>query len=405
VDYRNGTVHIRAEVIEKPAGGTPTTWTLCYIPNKGRKVGYGCTGTGVYKEKGVYESDVKMTSFWQNDNIVWEAGIKEMHLVMKDDSGGSGPEVLQIEDIEVRPPGEGEVQISVKALGLNRAESMFRSGQYLEDPRLPAQLGYEAAGTVAAVGPDVKGFAVGDAVSTIPAFSLNQYGLYGDLANAPVHAVTRHPASLSWEEAAAVWMQYMTAYGALIDIAKLTKGDTLLIPAASSSVGLAAIQIANRVGAVPVALTRGTSKRQALLDNGAAHVIVTDEQDLVKEALRITGGKGARVVFDPVGGPTFNKLVQATSRGGILFLYGALSTEPLPVLDVLGKWATIRGYILPEITGDPERMERGKKFVNEGLADGSFKPLIAKTFPLEQIVEAHRYLESNQQVGKVVVTV
>ncbi|HKB06637.1 MAG TPA: GDSL-type esterase/lipase family protein [Gemmataceae bacterium] len=90
VDYRNGTVHIRAEVIEKPAGGAPTTWSLCYIPNKGQKNGYGCTGTDVYREKGVYEKDVKMTSFWQNDNIVWEEGIKEMHLVMKDDSGGAG---------------------------------------------------------------------------------------------------------------------------------------------------------------------------------------------------------------------------------------------------------------------------------------------------------------------------
>src|SRR5438105_15492293 len=140
-----------------------------------------------------------------------------------------------------------EVQITVKALGLNRAEAMFRSGQYLEDPKLPARLGYEAAGTVAAVGLGVKGFKVGDAVSTIPSFSLNQYGLYGDLANAPVHAVTHHPATLSWVEAAAVWMQYMTAYGALIDIGKLAKGDTLLIPAASSSVGLAAIQIATRI--------------------------------------------------------------------------------------------------------------------------------------------------------------
>src|SRR6266540_3100064 len=225
-----------------------------------------------------------------------------------------GPEVLQIDEIEVPPPGKGEVQISVKALGLNRAESMFRSGQYLEDPKLPAHLGYEAAGTVAAVGPDVKGFKIGDAVSTIPSFSLNQYGLYGERANAPVHAVTHHPKNLSWEEAAAVWMQYLTAYGALIDLGKLAKGDTLLIPAASSSVGLAAIQIANRVGAVPVALTRGSSKKKALQEAGAAHVIVTDEQDLVKEVLGITGGRGARVVFDPVGGPTFAKLVRATAR-------------------------------------------------------------------------------------------
>jgi hypothetical protein len=148
------------------------------------------------------------------------------------------PEVLRIEEVEVPPPGKGEVQIRIKALGLNRAESMFRQGQYLEEPKLPSRLGYEAAGTIAAVGPGVQGFKVGDVVSTIPSFSLNDYGLYGDLSNAPVHAVTHHPASLSWEEAAAIWMQYLTAYGALIDIGKLTKGDTILIPAASSSVGL-----------------------------------------------------------------------------------------------------------------------------------------------------------------------
>ncbi len=318
-----------------------------------------------------------------------------------------GPEVLKIEDLEVPPPGSGEIQIRVHALGLNRAEAMFRRGQYLEDPKLPARLGYEAAGTVAAVGPGVQGFKIGDAVSTIPAFSLNSYGVYGELANAPVHAVAHHPPSLSWTEAAAVWMQYLTAYGALIDIAGLKSGDAVVIPAASSSVGLAAIQIANKVGAMPIALTRGSAKRRALLDAGAAHVIATDEQDLVREILGLTGGKGARVVFDPVGGPTFNKLIEATARLGIVFLYGALSPDPtpLPLFNVLSKWITIRGYVLMEITGDPRRFERGKAFVNAGLADGSFRPVIARTFPLDQIVEANRFLESNQQIGKVVVTV
>jgi NADPH:quinone reductase-like Zn-dependent oxidoreductase len=231
--------------------------------------------------------------------------------------------------------------------------------------------------------------------------------MYAELANAPAPAVVKHPESLSFEEASAAWMQYVTAYGALVDIGGLTKGDTLVIPAASSSVGLAAIQIANKVGATPIALTRGSSKRQALLDAGAAHVIASDEQDLVKELLGLTGGKGARMVFDPVGGPTFARLAQATARLGILFLYGALSPEPtpLPLFDVLGKWITIRGYVMMEITRDPARLGRAKAFVNEGLADGSLKPLIAKTFPLEEIVEAHRYLESNQQIGKVVVTV
>jgi NADPH:quinone reductase-like Zn-dependent oxidoreductase len=318
-----------------------------------------------------------------------------------------GPEVLEIEQLDVPPPGPGEVQIDIKAIGLNRAESMFRSGQYLEEPKLPARLGYEASGTVAAVGPGVRGFEAGDAVSVIPAFSLNRYGLYAERANAPAHAVVHHPPSLSWEEAAAVWMQYVTAYGALIDVGHLTGGDALVIPAASSSVGLAAIQIANKVGATPIALTRGGSKRQALLDAGAAHVIATDEQDLVKEILDLTGGKGARVVFDPVGGPTFEKLAKATAQLGIIFLYGALSAEqtPLPLFDVLGRWLTVRGYVMMEITGDPARLEKSVAFINQGLVEGSLKPLIAKTFPLAEIVEAHRYLESNQQIGKVVVTV
>ncbi len=294
-----------------------------------------------------------------------------------------GPEVLKIEQVDVPPPGKGEVQIAVKALGLNRAESMFRSGQYLEVPKLPARLGYEAAGTVAAVGPGVQGFKVGDAVSTIPSFSLNDYGLYGELANAPAHAVTHHPASLSWVEAAAVWMQYLTAYGALIDIAGLSQGEAVVIPAASSSVGLAAIQIANKVGAVPVALTRGGAKKQALLDAGAAHVIATDEQDLVKEILGLTGGKGARVVFDPVGGPTFEKLAKATARLGIIFLYGALSTEPtpLPLFDVLGRWLTVRGYVLMEITTDPARLERGKRFSERGAGRRQSQAAHRQDFP------------------------
>jgi NADPH:quinone reductase-like Zn-dependent oxidoreductase len=150
-----------------------------------------------------------------------------------------GPEVLRIEELEVPAPGPGEVRIQVMALGLNRAESMFREDHYLERPTLPARLGYEAAGTIESIGPDVEGLKVGDAVSTVPSFSQNQYGVYGELAVVPATAVVKHPPQLSWEQAAAVWMQYLTAYGALIDIGGLTSGDVVLIPAASSSVGLA----------------------------------------------------------------------------------------------------------------------------------------------------------------------
>jgi NADPH:quinone reductase len=319
-----------------------------------------------------------------------------------------GPEVLKIEEIEVRPPGKGEVRIAVKALGLNRAESMFRSGRYLEDPILPARMGYEAAGTVEAVGEGVKDLKVGDAVSTIPAFSQNDYGVYGDVALVPAAAVAKHPPSLSWAEAAAIWMQYATAYGAIIDIANLKADDTLLIPAASSSVGIAAIQLANLVGATPIALTRTSRKKHPLLELGAKHVIATEEYDLVAEVMKLTDGQGARVAFDPVGGPTLAKLASALASQGILFLYGALSTEPtpLPLFEVLGKSLTIRGYLLFELTSKPDRLEKAKRYIVDGLASGKLKPIIAKTFDgLDQIVAAHRYLESNAQIGKIVVTV
>ena len=191
-----------------------------------------------------------------------------------------GPDVLKIEQVDVPAPGAGEVRIRVRALGLNRAEAMFRSGAYLEDPVFPAQLGYEAAGTIDAIGPDVTGFQVGDAVSVVPAFAFSSYGMYGDLVLAPVRATVKHPESLDWASAAATWMQYLTAWGALIEIANLARGDFLLIPAASSSVGLAAIQIAKRPenkGKLIVTIGCSTGERYlstALADKARGEVIV-----------------------------------------------------------------------------------------------------------------------------------
>lgn len=318
-----------------------------------------------------------------------------------------GPEVLRIEDVDIGAPGAGELRLRVRAIGLNRAESMFRSGMYLEEPKLPAKLGYEAAGIVDAIGPGVTGFAVGDTVSTIPGFSMNRYGVYGEQAIVPAATAVKHPASLSWEQAAAIWMQYMTAYGALIDVAPIAPGDAVIITAASSSVGLAAIQIVNAAGAVSIATTRTNAKREALLGLGAQHVIATQEQDLVEAAKRITGGKGARVVFDPIGGDGVEALAEATSQGGIIIEYGALASTPtpFPLFAALSKGLTFRGYTLFEIVRDPARMAKGRQYVLDGLASGKLSPVIAKTFPFEQIVDAHRFMESNEQIGKIVVTV
>lgn len=318
-----------------------------------------------------------------------------------------GPEALKIEEVETDPPGSDEVAIQVKALGLNRAEAMFRSGGYLEEANFPARLGYEAAGIVTAVGEGVKAFAAGDAVSVIPPSSISRWGTYGETATIPAEFVVKHPASLSWTEAAAIWMQYLTAYGGLIDIAKIARGDYVVITAASSSVGLAAIQIAKMVGATPVAVTRTSVKKTALLDAGAADVIASEEEDVATRLRDVTKTAGARVVFDPVGGPAFDALTAAMAPGGILLLYGALSSRPtpFPLMTVLSKNLTLRGYRYKEIVREPERLAAAKRFILDGLATDALKPVIAKTFKLDEIVDAHRYLESNRQFGKIVVTV
>ncbi|MBA3677519.1 MAG: zinc-dependent alcohol dehydrogenase family protein [Sphingosinicella sp.] len=318
-----------------------------------------------------------------------------------------GPEVLRIEEAEVAPPGSGEIQIRVKALGLNRADALLRAGTYIETAPSPSSLGLEAAGIVEAIGDDVHGFEPGDTVSVIPSTSMVRWPSYGEIATFPANLVVRHPAFLSWEEAASVWMQYVTAYGALVDIAKIQRGDFVVVTAASSSVGLAAIQIANLVGAVPIAVTRTSAKKQALLDAGAAHVIALAEEGLEDRLREIAGPDGVRIVFDPIGGPIFGPLTGAMSRGGILIEYGGLSPEPtpFPLFAVLAKCLTLRGYLMHEIVRDPARLEAAKTFILDGLNAGALKPILAATFPFEQIVEAHRFLETNEQFGKIVVTI
>lgn len=318
-----------------------------------------------------------------------------------------GPEVLQLEELPLAEPAQGEVRIKVEAIGLNRAEIMFRKGQYLETPQFPSRLGYESAGIIDAVGPDITDFKIGDRVSTIPSFPMGQYGVYGESAIVPTYAAAKYPITLSASEGAAIWMQYMTAFGALIEYGRVKQGEAVLITAASSSVGLAAIQIVKAVGGLAIATTRGADKKAFLLEAGADHVIVTDEEDLVERGMALTAGKGVRMVFDPVAGPLLEQLAAVTAPGGIIFEYGALAPHPtpFPLFPALAKGLTVRGYTLFEIVKNPEMLKRGKAYIYKGLESGALKPIIDRTFLLADIVEAHRYMASNQQKGKIVITV
>ena len=322
-------------------------------------------------------------------------------------SEAGGPEVLRFKNVDVPKAGAGQERIRVKALGLNRAESMWTHNEYIEPVKFPARLGYEAVGTVDSVGKDVTTIAVGDEVNVVPSFSMNQYGMYGEVVFAPIHAVVKHPKGLSPVEAASIWMMFLTAYGALIEDAKITAQDAVVIPGASSSVGLAAIQIANSVGAKSIALTRTSAKRKQLSDAGAKYVIATEEEDFLKEIDKITEGRGARVVFDPVGGPTLSKLIKAMSFQGIIYLYGALSDQAttVPPLALIAKVLTIKGHNIWVTSGDPARQKAAVDFVINGLDKGTLKPIVDRVFPFDKIVDAHRYLEASGQIGKIVVTV
>jgi NADPH:quinone reductase-like Zn-dependent oxidoreductase len=317
-----------------------------------------------------------------------------------------GPEVLEFIEAQIAAPGPHEVRIKVKAIGINRADSMWRNDKYVEPVKFPAGLGYDAAGIVDAVGKDVTDFAAGDIVSTLPAFSLNKYSAYGEIILAPDHAVVKHPESLSFVEAASVWMMFLTAYGALVFDARVKAGDFVIIPAASSSVGLAAIQIANYAGATPIALTRTSEKKRRLHEAGAPHVIATREQDMLAEVMRITEGNGARVAFDPVGGPDFPKLIAALTFQGVAYIYGALSEgdTPIPVLEMIPKMPAVKGYSLRLVMGEEARRKTAIEYVTKGLASGALKPVIDRTFGFDDMVEVHRYLENSGQFGKIVVT-
>ena len=315
--------------------------------------------------------------------------------------------VLKIFDEERPEPGPGELRIKVEAIGLNRAEVMFRNGAYIEQPTLPSKLGYEASGTVLAVGEGVKGFAVGDKVSSIPAFSQSQYGVYASEAIVPEHALTHLPENLSFQQGAALWMQYLTAFGALVDVGQLRRDQSVLITAASSSVGIATIQLAKHIGAKIIATTRGASKVDELSQLGADYVIQTDNENLVEKVQEYTAGKGADLIFDPIAGPILDDLAQAAAAGGTIIEYGALASDhtPFPLFPVLAKQLTVQGYTLFQITQNPDALARGVDFIKGALASNSFSPVLDKTFKLDEIRDAHRYMESNQQIGKIIVTV
>ena len=320
--------------------------------------------------------------------------------------GTGSADLLKIESVPTPVPANGEVRIRVKAIGLNRAEVNLRAGTYGQPFKFPAPIGLEAAGEIDAVGADVTDFKIGDGVSVIPGFDTSRYGTYADTVIVPAKFAVRHPPFLTWQEAAAIWMSFAAAWVALIDYARLAPGDPVLLNAASSSVGLSALQLIRREGGAPIALTRTPKKVQALKTAGATEVIVTEKDDLQQIVMKLTQNHGARVIFDAVGGSAFANLVGAAAGGGIILVYGVLSKEAnsFSAIQVIRKNLLIRGVASTAALTDGAKRCAFKEYVLAGLQSRVFQPRIAKIFPFEEIVEAHKYIESGEQFGKVVLT-
>lgn len=315
--------------------------------------------------------------------------------------------VLKIDSVQVREPEAHEVRINVHAIGINRAEIMFRNNAYLYSPSYPSTLGYEASGVVEAIGSAVTEFKIGDRVSTIPAFSMNTYGTYGEKIVMPVSALAPCPKAFDMLQSAAIWMSYVTAYGALVHYGNVKKGQYVLVTAASSSVGISAIQLAKYLGATVIAVTRGESKKQDLLDAGADFVVTTNTEDLVSRVSDITANQGVDLAFDPIGGPLLGQLAEVAKMHGTIIEYGALAAEPTayPLLSALSKGLVIRGYTLFELTEDKAQLEVAKAYLMPLFEAKALVPKIDKTFDFSDIQSAHLYMESNQQFGKIVVSV
>ncbi|MER6809520.1 zinc-dependent alcohol dehydrogenase family protein [Spirillospora sp. NPDC000708] len=323
-------------------------------------------------------------------------------VVVFDEIGG--PEVLRVVEEPAGEPGPGEVRLRIEAFAVNRLDELTRSGASPVPIRLPhARLGCEGTGIVDALGPGVDGLGVGDAVLITAVPDMTSNGTYADYTVLPAARVVKRPAGLTPAKAAALWVAYSTAYGALVEKAKMQPGDNVLITAASGTVGLAAIQIANQIGAVPIAVTRHTAKRDELLAAGAAAVIATDQDDLAKTASLLTGGAGADIILDSVMGPGLADLAAAAKRfTGTLVTVGWLDPRPAPYPS---NAITTHRYMSFEHTLDPAAVRRIAAFLFAGLRSGAVDPAVDRVFALEEIVEAHRYLESGRQApGKIIVT-
>ncbi|MEX6504015.1 zinc-dependent alcohol dehydrogenase family protein [Pseudomonas zhanjiangensis] len=321
-------------------------------------------------------------------------------------------DVLKVEERADPAPGAGEVLIGVEAVGVSWYDVLWRQNLANLPVQLPAGLGHELAGTVLAVGPGVEDLAVGDRVAGFPGHSANRYPAYAEQAVLPRTSLTRYPDSLSPQQACVHYLPSLVGWFGFVELARLKPGETVLVTDASRCWGPYIVQMGKALGARVIAASEDAEDVDFLRELGAEQVILTEEQDLVSRVGKLTDGRGVDIVMDALGGPQMCLLGDALAPRGRLVLYGLQggNETPFPACAAFQKNIQFFVHCVSNFTGkeelgipqDREAVAKALQGINQLTRDGQLRPLIAKTFPFDQAVEAHRLMETCPKRGRLV---
>jgi NADPH:quinone reductase-like Zn-dependent oxidoreductase len=319
--------------------------------------------------------------------------------------------------VETRPdpvPGSGEIQVRVKAAGLNFADILARQGLYPDAPPKPCVMGYEVAGTVEAVGEGVAQSFIGK-----PVIALTRFGGQAELVVVPVGQVFEKPQQLSFEQGAAIPVNYLTAWALLVAMGGLKKDEAVLIHNAGGGVGLAALDIAKHIGATTYG-TASTAKHEFLKRRGLDHAIDYRKQDWLPVLKELTSNRGVELAIDPLGGSSWKKsyrALRATGRMGVFgmstasasgirgklrALKAVMQTPRFNPLGLMSRNKGVFGLNLGHLWGEGDKVASWMKEILRGIDEDWIQPHIDRAFPFDQIAEAHRYIEARKNIGKVV---
>jgi len=327
------------------------------------------------------------------------------------------PEVLRVQERDDPEPGPGEVRVRVHAAGINFADLLARVGLYPDAPKPPCVVGYEIAGDVESLGEGVEGFSVGDRV-----LGGSNFGGYAELVVTRPSELVPLPADWSYEEGAAVPVAYATAYAGIVRYGSVQQGERVLLHAAGGGVGIAATQVAKIAGA-EVFGTASASKHDAIRGFGVDHPIDYRTEDFVKEVRRIAGEKRPLdLAMDAIGGRSFKKSFSLLRAGGRLVCFGASSVQSgdrrsrpralkalaqMPrfhPLKLMSESKAVIGLNMKTLLDSKGSLEEYVAPLRGWVDEGRISPVVAKSFPLEQGAQAHRFLHEGRNVGKVVLT-